>query len=112
MQVEPQQHRPPGAPLLTQPDVGHEPHNPVKDYARQSPHEDVDREPDGVSHGVVGMTAGFSVMLALLLAAMFVSGGWTRWMGIVLAFIAVPILVTQVNKKSQEERSRQTHPSR
>jgi riboflavin transporter FmnP len=89
-----------------------EPHNPVKDYSRQSPHEDIDREPDGVAHSVVGMTAGFSVMLALLVAAMFVSGGWTRWMGIALAFIAVPVLVSRVNRKSQRERAHQTHPSR
>ena len=61
---------------LTQPDVGHEPHNPVRDDRKLAPTEDLDREPDGVPHSVVGLTAAFSVMLALLVAFMFIAGGW------------------------------------
>ena len=56
------------SPLIKQPDVGHEPHNPVRDDRRLAPTEDLDREPDGVPHKVVGMTAFFSVVLALLVA--------------------------------------------
>ena len=59
---------------LLPPDVGHEPHNPVRDDRKLAPHEDLDREPDGVPHQVVGLTALFSVLLALLVAAMFLSG--------------------------------------
>ena len=74
---------------LTQPDVGHEPHNPVRDDRKLAPTEDLDREPDGVPHSVVGLTAAFSVMLALLVAFMFIAGGGAvKVAAVVLALIA------------------------
>ena len=60
-------------PLIKPPDVGHEPHNPVRDDASLAPTEDLDRYPDGVPHDVVGLTALFSVMLAMLVAFMFLT---------------------------------------
>jgi hypothetical protein len=97
--------------LLTPPDVGHEPHNPVRDDALTAPDEDLDREPDGVPHEVVGLTALFSVMLALLVFAMFVAGGLARVAGVLLAIVAVPVLVASLRKKSARERDH-SHPSR
>lgn len=99
-------------PRLTPPDVGHEPHNPVRDDRKLAPTEDLDREPDGVPHGVVGLTALFSVLIALLVAAMFLSGSTTgRVSGVVLAVLAVPVLVTSLRRKAERDRDH-LHPSR
>lgn len=98
-------------PIIRPPDVGHEPHNPVRDDSKTSAHEDLDREPDGVPHNVVGMTALFSVVLALLCAFMFLAGGATRIAAIVLLVIAVPVLVSSLRNKAERERDH-LHPSR
>ena len=98
-------------PIIRPPDVGHEPHNPVRDDSKTSAHEDLDREPDGVPHKVVGMTALFSVVLALLCAFMFLAGGATRIAAIVLLLIAVPVLVSSLRNKAERERDH-LHPSR
>ncbi len=98
--------------MLTPPDVGHEPHNPVRDDSKLAPDEDLDREPDGVPHGVVGMTALFSVILAALLAGMFIAGGTTTRIGAaIIAVIAIPVLVSTLNRRSQKTRDH-LHPSR
>ncbi len=98
--------------MLKPPDVGHEPHNPVRDDSLLAPTEDLDREPDGVPHSVVGLTALFSVMLAMLIAFMFLSGqGVVRVAAIVLALLAIPVLVSTLRKKADRERDR-LHPSR
>jgi hypothetical protein len=99
-------------PILRPPEVGHEPHSPVRDDSKLSPTEDLDREPDGVPHGVVGLTALFSVMLAMLITFMFLSGaGATRVAAIALAVIAVPILVSMLRSKAERDRNH-IHPSR
>ena len=98
-------------PIIRPPDVGHEPHNPVRDDSKLTANEDLDREPDGVPHKVVGMTALFSVMLALLLAFMFLAGGTNRIVAIVLALLAVPVLVSSLGKTADRERDH-VHPSR
>ncbi|MDB4961374.1 MAG: hypothetical protein JWP01_1373 [Myxococcales bacterium] len=99
-------------PILRPPDVGHEPHNPVRDDSKLAPTEDLDREPDGVPHPVVGLTALFSVMLAMLLAFMFLAGGTaTRVGAVLLALIAVPVLVGMLRTKSERDRDH-VHPSR
>lgn len=93
-------------------DVGHEPHNPVRDRSQLSPTEDLDREPDGVPHSVVGLTALFSVMLAMLVAFMFLSGSTIgRVAAVALALIAIPTLVATLRNKAARERDR-VHPSR
>jgi len=102
----------PGAPLIQPADVGHEPHNPVRDDRKLAPTEDLDRQPDGVPHSVVGLTALFSVMLALLVAFMFISGsGVARVAAVLLMLLAIPVLVTTLRRKSERERDR-VHPSR
>lgn len=99
-------------PIIQVPDVGHEPHNPVRDDSKLAPTEDLDREPDGVPHRIVGLTAAFSVMLAMLLAFMFLAGGTATKVGaVVLALIAIPVLVGTLRKKSERERDH-VHPSR
>ena len=98
-------------PIIRPPDVGHEPHNPVRDDSKTSATEDLDREPDGVPHKVVGMTALFSVMLAMLVAFMFLAGGTARVLAIVLALLAIPVLVSTLRNKADRDRNH-LHPSR
>ena len=99
-------------PIIHVPNVGHEPHNPVRDDSKLAPTEDLDREPDGVPHSVVGLTAAFSVMLAMLLAFMFLAGGTAvKIAAVLLALIAIPVLVGTLWKKADRERDH-VHPSR
>lgn len=92
--------------------VGHEPHNPVRDRSKLAPTEDVDRQPDGVPHSVVGLTALFSVMLAMLVAAMFLAGHIVNKIAAVaLVAIAIPTLVATLRNKAERDRDR-VHPSR
>jgi hypothetical protein len=98
--------------IVSLPDVGHEPHNPVRDDSKLAPTEDLDREPDGVPHRVVGLTALFSVMLAALLAFMFITGGTTTKVAAVLiALMAIPVIVGSLYAKAERERDH-VHPSR
>jgi len=99
-------------PLLHQPFIGHEPHNPVRDDRKLAPTEDLDRQPDGVPHRVVGLTALFSVLPALLLAAMFLSGSTTgRVAAVLLSLVAVPTLVLILRGRAERDRDH-VHPSR
>lgn len=99
-------------PIIRPPNVGHEPHNPVRDDRKLAPTEDLDREPDGVPHKVVGLTALFSVMLAMLVAFMFIAGqGIVRIGAVVLALLAIPVLVSTLRNKAARERDH-LHPSR
>jgi hypothetical protein len=76
------------------------------------PTEDLDREPDGVPHAVIGLTALFSVMLAMLVAFMVLFGGTvSRVAAVVLALLAVPVVVSSLRRKAQRDRN-YLHPSR
>jgi hypothetical protein len=84
----------------------------VRDDSKLALTEDIDREPDGVPHSVVGLTALFSVILAMLVAFMFLSGSLVgRVAAIALALIAIPTLVASLRRKAERERD-QAHPSR
>jgi hypothetical protein len=99
-------------PIIRPPDVGHEPHNPVRDDSKLAPSEDLDRQPDGVPHEVVGLTALFSVILALLVAMMFLTGHLVGQVAAVaLAAIAIPTLVKTLHAKAERDRDH-LHPSR
>jgi hypothetical protein len=99
-------------PFLQQPDIGHEPYNPVRDDRKLAPTEDLDREPDGVPHKVVGLTALFSVLLAMLIAVMFLSGSTAgRVAAVMLSLVAIPLLVMILRDKAERERDH-VHPSR
>jgi hypothetical protein len=94
------------------PDAEPAPHNPVRDDSKLAPTEDLDREPDGVPHPVVGMTALFSVVLAMLVAFMFLTGHRVGQIAaIALAAIAIPTLVTMLRRKAERDRDH-AHPSR
>ena len=94
------------------PAVGHEPYSPVRDDTKLSPTEDLDRQPDGVPHRVVALTALFSVLLAMMIAFMFLAGGTAmRVAAVVLGVLAVPVLVGTLRKKAERERDH-VHPSR
>lgn len=88
------------------------PQHPVRDDASLAPTEDLDREPDGVPHSVVGLTALFSVMLAMLVAFMYLTGSTVGRVGAVaLVVLAVPTLVASLRRKAARERDH-LHPSR
>lgn len=92
--------------------IAHEPHNPVRDDRKLAPTEDLEREPDGVPHKVVGLTALFSALLAMLIAAMFLTGTVAgRVTAVLLALVATPLLVVNLRDKAARERDR-VHPSR
>jgi len=99
-------------PFLRPSAVQHEPHNPVRDDSKLAPTEDLDRQPDGVPHSVVGLTALFSVMLAMLVAFMFLTGGTTgKVLAVLLVLIAIPTMVGSLRKKAQHDRD-DVNPSR
>ena len=77
-----------------------------------TPHEDIERQPDGIPHLVIGLTALFSVAIAALLISVFHSGA-TLGSGaaILIAFVAVPLLVFRLGAKAERERDHD-HPSR
>lgn len=85
---------------------------PVRDDDALGPTEDLDREPDGVPHQVIGLTALFSVMLAMLVAFMILTGGTvSRVAAVILALMAIPVLVSTLRGKADRDRDR-LHPSR
>jgi uncharacterized membrane protein YphA (DoxX/SURF4 family) len=99
-------------PIIRPRDVGHGPQYPVRDDTKLAPTEDLDRQPDGVPHAVVGLTAGFSVILAMLVAFMVLTGSTAvRVAAVVLAGIAIPTLVAVLRNKAARERDH-VHPSR
>lgn len=85
------------------------PNTPVRDDSALGLDEDLDRQPDGVPHSVVGYTAFFSVLLAMLVAAMFLTGNHIA--ALILIGIAVPVLVSTLRRKANRERDH-VHPSR
>jgi hypothetical protein len=103
----PQQHR-----FIRPPEEYEHVNSPVRDDEALGPTEDLDREPDGVPHHVIGLTALFSVMLAMLIAFMVLAGGTvSRIAAVILAVLAIPVLVSSLRNKAARERD-QLHPSR
>jgi hypothetical protein len=99
-------------PIIRPPEEYERVNSPVRDDAALGPGEDLDRMPDGVPHSVVGMTALFSVMLAMLVAFMVLAGGTvSRVAAILIAVFAIPVLVSTMRGKAARERDR-LHPSR
>ena len=100
--------QPPTHPVVGPPD-NHEVHSPVRDDEHTTAHEDLDREPDGVPHRTVGMTALFAVMLAMLVAVVLITGG--KGIAILLAVIVIPGAILALNRHARRRRDR-VHPSR
>ena len=104
---------PPQRHSIIRPPVAHEIlQAPVRDEQSLGADEDLDREPDGIPHQVVGLTVLFSVMLALLVGFMFISGGTVgRVAAVLLVMVAFPVLVSSLRRKSDRDRDH-VHPSR
>jgi hypothetical protein len=99
-------------PIIRPPEEFEHVNSPVRDDEALGPTEDLDREPDGVPHHVIGLTALFSVMLAMLIGFMVLAGGTvSRIAAIVLALLAIPVLVSSLRGKAARSRST-LHPSR
>ena len=105
-------HQHPLHPIVRPPEEHEIVQSPVRDDDALGPTEDLDRQPDGVPHAVVGLTALFSVMLAMLIAFMVLAGGTvSRVAAVLLALLAIPVLVSTLRKKAIRERDT-VHPSR
>jgi hypothetical protein len=86
--------------------------SPVRDDDALGPTEDLDRQPDGMPHHVIGLTALFSVMLAMLVGFMILAGGTvSRIAAVILALLAIPVLVSSLRKRADRGRD-VLHPSR
>lgn len=79
---------------------------------RLTPHEDIERQPDGIPHLVIGLTALSSVLLAAVLISMFRSGPTVGSVAsVALTIIALPVLVSKLGAKAERDRDHD-HPSR
>jgi hypothetical protein len=89
-----------------------EPKAPVRDDTCLAVTEDLDRDLDGVPHDVVGFTALFSVLLAVLVGFMVIKGhALGSVAGVVIALVAIPVLVTTLRRRADRGRDH-AHPSR
>ena len=87
-------------------------HNsPIRDENHLGPNEDLDREPDGVPHDVVGLAALFSVLFAAVVLGMWLSGATGRIAAVAMCMVGVPMLVSNLRQRAERTRD-QTHPSR
>jgi hypothetical protein len=84
---------------------------PVRDENSLGPTEDLDREPDGVPHDVVGLSALFSVLFAAVVLGMWLSGSTGRVAAVAMCMVGIPLLVSNLRQRSERERD-QVHPSR
>jgi len=71
--------------------------------------EDLERMPDGIPHAVIGLTAFYSVVLAI--ATVVLLTGERHSTAVVLAAVATPIAVWRLARKAERERDL-VHPSR
>jgi hypothetical protein len=63
------------------------------------------REPDGVPHDVVGLSALFSVLFAAVVLGMWLSGSTGRIAAIAICMVGIPMLVSGLRKRSERERT-------
>ena len=85
--------------------------HPVRDENSLGANEDLDREPDGVPHDVVGLSALFSVLFAAVVLGMWLSGATGRIAAVAMCMVGVPMLVSNLRQRAERTRD-QTHPSR
>lgn len=64
----------------------------------------VAREPDGVPHDVVGLSALFSFLFAAVVLGMWLSGPTGRIAAVAICMVGVPMLVTGLRQRSERER--------
>jgi hypothetical protein len=85
--------------------------SPIRDEDSLGPSEDLEREPDGVPHDVVGLSALFSVLFAAVVLGMWLSGTTGRIAAVAMCMVGVPMLVSNLRQRSERTRDQQ-HPSR
>jgi hypothetical protein len=83
--------------------------SPVRDEESLEPTEDLDRDPDGVPHDIVGLSALFSVLFAAVVLGMWLSGSTGRIAAVAMCMVGVPMLVSNLRQRSERERA---HSSR
>jgi hypothetical protein len=72
--------------------------------------EHLQREPDGVPHAVIGFTAYFCVVFAMLLLALLMTGTATGKFGaVVLGLVAIPSIAAGMQRKATRDRD-DDHP--
>ena len=72
---------------------------------------DREREPDGIPHVVIGLTALFCVLFAMLLVALLLTGTTSGRVGaVILGFVAIPVVVSRLQRKAARDRDHK-HPS-
>lgn len=79
----------------------HPPTSQVRDTHRAL---EVDRDPDGVPHDVVGLSALFSVLFAAVVLGMWLSGSTGRIAAVGMCLIGVPMLVSSLRQRAERER--------
>lgn len=86
---------------------------PIHEEQTLGPTEEVVREPDGVPHDVVGLSALFSFLLAALVLGLWLTGSTTgRVSAIALLVFGVPMLVSGLRERAERERSERDNDRR
>jgi ABC-type phosphate transport system permease subunit len=71
--------------------------------------EDVQREPDGIPHAVIGLTVLFAAVFAVMMLWMDTASG--RVGAVIVALVALPIIVLRLQRMAERDRDHR-HPSR
>jgi hypothetical protein len=71
-----------------------------------TPHEDVERKPDGVPHEVIGQTAFIAFLCAAMAALflLFIGGAIGVIAAVALLLVGAPLIISRLSKKAQYER--------
>lgn len=73
--------------------------------------EDLQREPDGIPHAVIGFTALYCVLLATLLFVILGSAASGRIGAVILGLLALPAITISLQHVAARNRDH-AHPSR
>ena len=65
----------------------------IRDRHGLVPTEDIGRGPDGVPHAVVGLSALFSVLFAVVVLGMWLSGPTGRIAAVAICMVGIPMLL-------------------
>ncbi|HWO18870.1 MAG TPA: hypothetical protein VNO30_08840 [Kofleriaceae bacterium] len=73
--------------------------------------EDLQREPDGIPHAVIGFTALYCVLLATLLFAILTSASSGLIGAVIFGLLALPVITLSLKRVATRDRDH-VHPSR
>jgi hypothetical protein len=73
--------------------------------------EDLQREPDGIPHAVIGLTALYCVLLATLLVVILTSASSGHIGAVILSLLAIPAITLGLQRVATRDRDH-VHPSR